>query len=88
MQNPECIELQELVNEAQTLFEAGKLADARAKAEQAVNSCKDFISQVSSPELKPSLAYGFNEYLIGITLGSIVLGMAYYFFKRRKLGVV
>ncbi len=85
VENPECLELKELVDEAKELFEKGDYGNARLKAEQAVNACKDSIEQVSLPSFKSALEYGVSEYLVFATLGSLLLGLSYYFVKRRRL---
>ncbi|MFA5856955.1 MAG: hypothetical protein WC867_06350 [Candidatus Pacearchaeota archaeon] len=81
--NPECIELKELLIEAWNDYNKGEYANARAKSEGIVNACKDFISQPSFPRLSPN-KYNIGLSLIGATLGSIILGVAYYSLKRRR----
>ncbi len=85
VQNPECIELSEILDKAKAYFDAGDYANARAKSEQVLNACKEFISQVSLPKLKLPSEYGINELFIIATIGSVALGIFYYMFSRRKL---
>jgi len=82
--NPECIEITEIVNEARDYFEKGDLLNAKEKAEQAVNSCRESISQAGLPSLRPKSPLTTNEYLIIATLGSMIIGLFYYLIKRRK----
>ena len=86
VENPECIELREVIEEAKEYAEKGEYANARAKAEQAINACKDFISQVSLPKIRPLKGYGLNEYLVITTVFAFFLGLMYYYIKRRRFG--
>jgi hypothetical protein len=83
VQNPECLELKELVNEAKKDFENEEFANARLKAEQAISACEEFVSQVSSSSKSHILGYGISSYLAWATLGSFIIGISYYFYKRR-----
>ena len=82
-QNPQCIEIKEVVNEAQKYFEAGDYARAREKAEQAIDACEEFISQVSRPRLR--IKDFKSWYLLLAIILAFVIGLVYYFFKRRGL---
>ncbi len=82
--NPQCIELKEIVEEAEKLFLQGDYATARIKSEQAIDACKESIAQPSIPKKKTG-AFGISLYLILAVLLAFVLGVAYYFFKRRKI---
>ena len=82
--NPECIEITEIVNEARDYFEKGDFLNAREKAEQAINSCRESISQAGLPNLRPKSPLTTNEYLIIATLSSMIFGLSYYLVKRRK----
>jgi len=85
VQNPQCVELIEVLNEAKKMYEDGKFQDVRSKLEEVVSLCKEFISQVSlerSADLGSEK--GFNQYLLLATLGSFVCGVFYYYFQRRR----
>ncbi|MBR9703819.1 hypothetical protein GOV12_00270 [Candidatus Pacearchaeota archaeon] len=84
VQNPNCLELTESLNEANELFNEGKMGDARAKAEEVVNLCKDYVSQTSLPEFKMPKKFGINEIIVMISLFAFGLGISYYFLKRRQ----
>jgi hypothetical protein len=83
-ENPECIEITEIINEARDHLEKGELIKAREKAELAVNSCRESISQSGLASLRVKYPLTTNSYLIIITLGSMALGISYYFIKRRR----
>ncbi len=82
-QNPQCIEIKEVVNEAQKYFEAGDYARAREKAEQAIDACEETISQVSRLRLR--IKDFKSWYLLLAVILAFVIGLVYYFFKRRRL---
>ena len=50
-ENPECLELQELLDQAETALEEEKYAKAKSLTESAINGCKDLITSLSK-ELK------------------------------------
>ena len=82
-QNPQCIEIKEIVNEAQKYFDLGDYSSAREKTEQAINSCEESISQVSLPKLR--IEDFKSWYLVLAIVLSFVIGLIYYFFKRSRL---
>jgi len=84
VQNPECLELKELVDEAKALFEKGEYSNARLKSEQIVSACEESISQVSLPKVRPLEEIEFRDYLALTSLGSFLLGISYYLIKRRR----
>ena len=90
--NPQCIEITEILNEARDYFEKGDFVNAKEKTEQAINECKEAISQVSVPRLKISdfiKSLRLSSYLflsiIGAVVLAIILGLIYYFIKRREI---
>lgn len=84
-QNPECIELKELVNEAWDAFASGNDELALEKAESAIDSCKNAISQPGKLRLKEVVENKLYRYLIIVTLFVFFMGIAYYSYKRIKL---
>jgi hypothetical protein len=84
VQNPACIEIKEVVDEAQKYFEAGDYANAELKTEQAINACQESIAQVSLPR-PPEQDYRFWSYFILLILASFLFGAIYYFMRRRRL---
>ncbi len=84
VKNPECIEITEIVNEARDYFEKRDFVNAKEKAEQAISKCKESISQPGLASLKLKSPLTINQYLIITTLSSMIIGISYYFIKRRK----
>jgi len=82
-ENPECAELNEIVEEAKEYFASGNYDMAKLKSEQAIDFCKESITQVSLPSLKLQSPFTINEYLVIATLSAIFLGVFYYSMKRR-----
>ena len=85
VQNPECVELRELVNEAKKLYGQGNTELALKKSEQAIDSCKNLISQAAKPKIKQIVENKLFKYLIISTISAFVLGIAFYSYKRMKL---
>ena len=84
VQNPLCKEITEIIEEADILFQKGDLINAKLKTEQALDACEKSISQVSLPRQKERF-YGINLFLfLGILL-AILMGLFYYFWKRREI---
>ncbi len=84
-QNKQCSELKEYLNVAYDYFNQDKFGDARLKAEEAVNACKN---RLSSPKnivdlIKPR--ENFVVYFAGSVLIAFILGIRYYLIKRHKL---
>ncbi len=84
VENPECAELQEVLNEAKRLYEQKRYDEAMAKTRSAIDSCKYSISQrgeksfAIQDEDKTKLVYA-------IIIASVVLffvGIIYYFLKK------
>ncbi len=84
-ENPECIEINEILYEAKKYFERKDFSNAILKAEEAISACKKSISQISLASFKPDIKLLLNQYLIIATLFSIFIGVFYYFIKRRGL---
>lgn len=90
--NPQCIEITEILKEAERYFQTGEYANARIKADEALNSCREAISQVSVPRNRiPDFikSFGFSFYLFIAIIGAIALaiiaGLIYYFIRRRDI---
>ena len=86
-QNPRCLEINEVLDEAQASFNEGDFEAAKIKTQDALNSCRDAISQVSIPRADP-LVFRIGLYIIILVsvVGVIFLiGLVYYFWKRRRL---
>ena len=83
VKNPECIEITELINDANRFFENGDYSSAKLKSEEAIDSCENAISQVSYPKLRGSVPIVVWYFVVAVIL-SIVAGVVYYIIKRRK----
>ncbi len=84
VENPECIEIREVVDEAKNDYDKGDYVNAELKLEQAISACKDSITQVRLPVYKPSIPFGIEEYMIIISAFALFFGLFYYFIKRRR----
>lgn len=86
--NPECLELQELLDQSQAAQDNGDSAQAEALLDQALNSCRDFISQrslFSRQRVADTLQSRVFLYLLIATVLAIILGIVYYVY--RKVGI-
>ncbi len=81
--NPQCIEISEVMKEARSYFDKGDYVNAKAKTEQALNSCRDAISQVSVPKIKIPY-FTVSLYLVIAVITALIIGLIYYFIKRRR----
>lgn len=83
--NPECFELLELVEEAKALVEQGRPDLAREKTDEAINACKEAISQPGRP--RERLVFGSKLYtnLLLAMIFAFFTGISYYSYRRIKL---
>lgn len=84
VENPECIELKEMLNEAKKLASEEKYAEAKRKVEQIIDACKEYIAQVSLPREKESYNKIYSPLILSL-FASFILGMVYYYFRKRRL---
>jgi hypothetical protein len=82
-ENPQCVEINELIKDAKNFMDKGEYGLAMRKSEEAINACKTAISQVSVP-LPKSNYFIVSLYLVIAILIAFILGIAYYFFQRKK----
>ena len=85
VENPECVELTELVEEAKEYASRGETTLAIEKANQAINACKEAISQASRADSRPIIENKLYRYLIISTLVVFFFGIGFYSYKRMKL---
>ena len=85
-ENPQCIELNELVKEAKALYDAGDYDSATVKLDEAINACTRVVTQEPKPIKRPSRIYEilFNNVAL-ISLITAGLGIAYYYYKRYRI---
>ncbi len=88
VENPECAEVKELVDESREYLAIGDFDSARVKLDEAADACKEAISKnsfFSGTRLKAKLQDKIFIYLFVATILSVVLGISYYVFRRRAL---
>ena len=84
-ENPECVELTEIVNEARGYFERGDFINTVLKINQAIDACKRSISQPGRARIREKLENELYYYLFIAILVSFFVGILYYFYRRIKL---
>jgi len=83
--NPQCAELVDLIEEAKTLFSQGQPAEALEMAESSLEACKRAISQPARSRIYERIGDKFLSYAAIASLGALVLGFAYYYYKKIRL---
>ena len=83
-QNPECIEIKEIVKEAEGFFQQGDYLNARTKTEEALDACKNSISQVSLPR-KTNRYFYIIFYFVLVSVLALALGIIYYLLQRWRI---
>jgi len=83
VQNPQCIEITEVIKEARKYLDSGDYINANLKTKEALESCKKAISQVSVPKTKMKY-FNVGLYLVLTIFVALFLGLIYYFIKRRR----
>jgi len=81
--NPACIELTELLNEAEKSYAKGDYLDAKKKSQEAISACKASIESLNIPK-RNFRDYSLMFYFALGILFALILGMIYYLFKREK----
>ncbi len=84
-ENPECIEIQEIANEARELYNKGDSFGALEKTREAIESCKYAISQQALPSPRIKYTDEIYKYVTIATIAGFLLGIFYYLYKRNKL---
>jgi hypothetical protein len=82
--NPECAEIKELVDRARESLESGDIKLAEKQITDAVNACSQAIAQKSNPRRRPFSQETLLNYVSLATIGFLVLGIAYYLYRRGK----
>ena len=88
VENPECLELQELVDESREYLTAGDIPKAESKLNDAINSCKEAISQnslFSKNRIKAKFQDKIFLYLLFASIFAVALGITYYIYRRMVL---
>lgn len=84
-ENPECIELEELLDEAREYFKKGDFTNTVLKITQAINGCKNAISQQARAKRKEKTGDELYQYLPMVTIAVFVMGIGYYSYRRMRL---
>jgi hypothetical protein len=88
VENPECAEIKELVDESRDYLNRGDFTNAEIKIVEAVNACKASISKQSIFS-KTRLNFKFQDkmfiYLLLATIIAVVFGIGYYVYQRVML---
>ncbi len=81
-ENPECIEIKEVVDEAWALYYKGEYENALSKAREAIDSCRYAISQPAIPRAEETVKERLYKYLSWTSLILFVLLILYYIYNR------
>jgi len=85
VENPECIELKELINEAKKDYENGEFESAVKKADEALDACKNSIQQKGKIKYTAREENKLYIYLSSSVIFAFVVGLLFYFYNRIKL---
>lgn len=84
--NPECLELKELVDEARRQYDLGNYDSAQQQIDEAIESCKKSIEQRGSSLLpKKYLNMSTIYYVIIASILAFVIGVIIYYYQRSKI---
>jgi hypothetical protein len=84
-QNPQCIEIKEVVDEAKALLAQGYASAAGQKIDEAVESCQEAVAQTVQAKTRQS-TYDAAVSAAGIVaIAAFALGIAYYLYKRIRM---
>jgi len=85
--NPQCLDLQEMIDEAKRLSDEGRYEKAIAKSQEAVEACKASIEGVQRPISQPKRKFEQWDLLIylAIAMGAaILLGVLFNLYKTLR----
>jgi len=83
-ENPECVEINELLDESREFLALGDFESSEDKLNEALNSCKETISQqslFSIDRLKSKFEDKLFIYLLMATALALFLGVGYYSYR-------
>jgi len=81
-ENPECLELQELLDQAQISLDKSEYEKARSLVESAINGCRDLMSAAVKPTFLSRLAGVRKEIFLAVVVIAITLSAAMYFIGK------
>lgn len=83
VENPECLELKEMVDEAKEEFEKANFKEAITKANSAVEACRELIAGPKKPFYTfPSKQKAILIFLAIGAIAAIIFGIAFSLYKR------
>lgn len=86
VENPECLELKEMVEEAKKAYSAGDYNLAREKIDAATEACKKSLAQKSSfSAVDRFVNMGIVYYVLIACGAALVIGLVYYYYRRYSL---
>ncbi len=85
VENPECLELKELIEEAKQYAREGNTEMANQKAEEAINACREAIEQPTRGLTREVVENKLYRYLAIATVFAFFTGISYYSYRRIKL---
>ncbi len=83
--NPECAELNELINEAKEFYNSGDYISSQNKLDEAFLACKRAIAQPVARRAAENLAENLLAYVSVASILALGVGFAYYQFRKIKL---
>jgi hypothetical protein len=86
-ENPECLEIREVLERARALYDSGMLSEALELTNDAINACRNAVSQrtVFPRSTRLEIESRVFDLLIKFSLFAVAFGLIYYLFKRRRL---
>jgi len=72
-ENPECLELNDLLEDAELKLEAGDIEGSKDRVQLAIAKCKDLIAGKESPLIYTR----YREWLVPVSIASILLAIAF-----------
>jgi len=82
-ENPECLELKEIFEEAERLFETGDYAKSLETSEKIVESCKKAMSRNSQIRFASILDKNYANYLLFILI-TLAVFLVYFIYQRAR----
>jgi hypothetical protein len=84
VENPECIELKELIDESREFLNQGDFINSQLKADEAINACRETISRqsvFSFDRLRNQFDGKIFLYLLIAIIFAVLLGVGYYIYQ-------
>ncbi len=92
VENPECLELKELLDEAKELYQKGETQEALRKTDAIVESCKQALAQKNRLFFIERKDFSLIFYVAVLSIAFLFSGVLYHFLRkwifRRKVGEI